>query len=122
MQGDALNIVTCAEIAEKGWTDAPGRGGATAIVNIGSMLAQLTNDRWRAVPHRVVVPNAEEEAHSRYTLPFFVTPDVGTVISAHPSLVQGGEQPRYPTTTSDECLQRRLDAIQIQAPRANGGA
>merc|ERR1719382_1167309 len=98
-EGDALSVLNCGSggagagaCAE--WLDAPGRGGASVVVNSGALLAQWTNDQWRATAHRVIVPNEVEASRHRYSLPFFVLPDAGTVIKAHASLVPEGETPR----------------------------
>jgi isopenicillin N synthase-like dioxygenase len=124
MEGDALNVVPRVEDFDKTWLDAPGRGGATAIVNSGALLAQWTNDRWRASAHRVIVPSAAEAAGHRYSLPFFVVPDSGTVIEAHPSLVAEGEEPNYAPTTTDEYYKMRVSAIAAKTPPQSiiGGA
>lgn len=122
-EGDATSVV--GEKSTARWTEAPGRGGATAIVNSGALLAQWTNDRWKASSHRVVVPNAQEAARSRYTLPFFAFPDAGAKIEAHPSFVPEGEQPHYLATTSEEYLAMRLGFLQaknLAAAAAKGEA
>merc|ERR1719356_650635 len=113
MEGDALSIFNCdpsASGAGAEWLDAPGRGGASVVVNSGALVAQWTNDQWRATAHRVIVPSEAEASRHRYSLPFFVLPDVGTVIQAHSSLVPEGEKPKYAPTTAEEYLQLRLAA------------
>lgn len=90
------------------WTDAHGRGGASAIVNAGAMLARWTNDLWRATTHRVVVQSAEEAAEHRYSMPFFAQADTGTHVVAHPLFVPKGEAPRYAAILADVFLRLKL--------------
>jgi len=120
-EGDALKVVQSGAGA---WIDAPGRGGAIAIVNSGSLIAQVTNDLWRATAHRVIVPDAEQAAMHRYSMPFFVQPDRGAVIQAHPSFVPEGEKPHYQPTTFEEYFKIRMEGIQAKtataAPKSGG--
>jgi isopenicillin N synthase-like dioxygenase len=46
-----------------------------AIINTGAMMARMTNDYWKATPHRVIVPSAELASKHRYSIAFFVDPD-----------------------------------------------
>jgi len=107
---------------EKPWIEAPGRGGACAIVNSGCLLARWTNDRWRATAHRVVVPNAEEASQHRYSIPFFVHPDASETIEPHPLLLHDG-QADYEPISAGEHLQMLIKAMQQPQPSgAEGGA
>jgi len=107
---------------ETSWIEAPGRGGACAIVNSGALLVRWTNDRWRATAHRVIVPNAEEASQHRYSIPFFVQPDASATIQTHPHLLQDG-QPHYEPISAQEHLQMRINAMQQpQSSGAEGGA
>jgi len=120
-EGGALKVVPDGKGA---WLDAPGRGGSVAIVNSGALLAQLTNDRWQATAHRVVVPDAEQAAVHRYPLPYFTFPDSGALIQAHPSFVPEGEEPHYAPTTAEDYFRMRFQAIQTgpagAAPQRGG--
>src|SRR5690606_26094554 len=44
------------------------------IVNVGDMLARLTNDRLKSTVHRVVNPPRELMKYPRYSIPFFMHP------------------------------------------------
>jgi isopenicillin N synthase-like dioxygenase len=96
---------------ESDWIEAPGLGGASAIVNSGALLARWTNDRWRATPHRVIIPNALEAAHDRYSIPFFIQPDASAIIEPHSRLLQPGEDPRYAPISAHEHLMMLLKWI-----------
>jgi len=111
-----------ASACETPWIEAPGRGGACAIVNSGATLARWTNDRWRATAHRVVVPNADEASRHRYSIPFFVQPDASASIEAHPRLLHDG-QVHYEPISAGEHLQMLIKAMQQpQTPGAEAGA
>uniref|UniRef100_A0A7S2NT34 Fe2OG dioxygenase domain-containing protein n=1 Tax=Zooxanthella nutricula TaxID=1333877 RepID=A0A7S2NT34_9DINO len=110
-EGDALGVENV-EGADPAWFDVPGRGGGVAVVNSGAMLAQWTNDVWKATAHRVIVPDAEEASQHRYTLPFFAVADTSAVVETHPVLVPEGEKPRYAPTTSGEYIRMRLKAME----------
>ena len=44
----------------------------SVVVNIGDMLARLTNDVLPSTTHRVVNPAAERRGAARYSMPFFL--------------------------------------------------
>jgi len=54
-----------------------------AIINTGAMMARMTNDYWKATPHRVIVPSAELASKHRYSIAFFVDPDSHELIEVN---------------------------------------
>merc|ERR1712032_444608 len=100
-----------------GWMEVPARGGGCAIVNIGSLMARWTNDRWKATPHRVVISNAKEATRHRHSFACFFHPDNGTVVKAHPKFLASGELPLYEPITPEEHLKMRLQLVQRSAKR-----
>jgi isopenicillin N synthase-like dioxygenase len=116
---DALSI-EIAEDDDQTWLDVPGRGGAVAVVNSGAMLAQWTNDQWKATAHRVIVPDAEAAAQRRYTLPFFVIPDSDALLEPHPVLVPEGEEPRYAPITCEEYFNMRFKTMPFRGKKIPG--
>ena len=67
------------------WTEAPGRGGATACRQHGALMARWTNDEWRATAHRVVAGPPEVASRDRYSIAFFFDPIKTSIIATHPA-------------------------------------
>jgi isopenicillin N synthase-like dioxygenase len=92
-----------------GWIDAISRGGATAIVNTGALIARWTNDEWRATAHRVVVPNDVAAGRDRYSLAFFLDPDKDEVIETHPRFSDAVN--KYKPITSGGFVQMKIEEM-----------
>ena len=83
------------------WIDAPPISG-TFVVNVGDMLARLTNDRLISTPHRVINRSGRE----RYSCPFFFDPHVNTSIAPLP----GTGEALYPPLLFSDFLKSELEA------------
>ncbi len=90
------------------WLDVlPPEGGF--LVNLGDLLAEWTNDRWRATVHRVVPPPASSEGEfRRRSVAWFQQPNHDARIEVLPSCTSDDDPPRYPPTTSGEHLMAKL--------------
>lgn len=86
------------------WIDVPPLPGAF-VCNIGDCLMRWTHDVYLSTPHRVLRPAAE-----RYSIAFFLDPNPDAMVSAIPSCVPAGAQPRYAPITAQAYLQSRFDA------------
>ena len=85
------------------WLDVVGEPG-TLIVDVGDMLARLTNDVLPSTTHQVV--NTEEgRVKSRYSMPFFMHPQADVDLSCLPSCKGTGEK-HTPITAGDFLMQR----------------
>ncbi|MGE0407970.1 MAG: isopenicillin N synthase family dioxygenase [Amphiplicatus sp.] len=78
------------------------------IVDAGDMLARATNDVIPATTHRVVNP-PETANVSRYSMPFFMHPRPGAVLSCIESCRGAGA--KYEAVTADAFLRQRLKEI-----------
>ena len=106
------------------------------LLNIGDLMARWSNDRWKSTVHRVGLPpprtlkipghgvNTEgtrmeatvvEVPHEegaivpdRYSIPFFATADMNTVIDALPGCWGEGNPKRYEPVTAWGYLQMRM--------------
>jgi isopenicillin N synthase-like dioxygenase len=77
------------------------------LVNLGDLLAQWTNDRWRSTVHRVVPPDGPGPARRR-SAAFFHDGNYDAVVECLPTCLAPGEQPRYPPVVAGEHLQAKV--------------
>ena len=90
------------------WQSVTAPKGCVAI-NIGDMLARLTNDRLPSTIHRVINPEPERARFARYSTPFFLhfAPDV--LIETLPF----GGPAKYEPITAHAFLEQRLREIKL---------
>ena len=82
------------------------------VVNIGDMLARLTNDVLPSTSHRVVNPAPERRGVARYSTPFFLHFRPDFLIETPDECVTAERPNRYPEPiTAHDFLQRRLAEI-----------
>lgn len=96
-QEDADGGLQC-KTTDGQWRDVPAIPG-TMVVNLGDLMAEWTNDRWRSTLHRVVNPAKTTDA-DRISMPFFHQPNYDALIECIPSCTSPDNPPRYGTTTS----------------------
>lgn len=89
------------------WLDIKSDPG-TLIVDVGDMLARLTNDVLPSTTHQVVNPQDGVNGH-RYSMPFFIHPHPEAMLKCLPSCVGAGE--KYPEISSHDFLMQRLREI-----------
>ncbi|HWU41867.1 MAG TPA: 2OG-Fe(II) oxygenase family protein, partial [Bdellovibrio sp.] len=80
----------------------------TLIVDVGDMLARLTNDVLPSTTHRVINPQDGTNSH-RYSMPFFMHPHPEAMLSCLPSCKGAGA--KYPDITGHDFLMQRLREI-----------
>ncbi|QDK36519.1 isopenicillin N synthase family oxygenase [Bdellovibrio sp. NC01] len=80
----------------------------TLIVDVGDMLARLTNDVLPSTTHRVVNPDDGKNG-SRYSMPFFLHPHPQAMLSCLPSCKGTGA--KYTDISSHDFLMQRLREI-----------
>jgi isopenicillin N synthase-like dioxygenase len=78
------------------------------IVNVGDMLARLTNDKLKSTIHRVVNPPRELMNTSRYSIPFFMHPRSEMDLTCLESCVDANNPKKYEDYTAGQFLDERL--------------
>ncbi|GAB3542703.1 2-oxoglutarate and iron-dependent oxygenase domain-containing protein [Pontibacter brevis] len=78
------------------------------VVNVGDMLARLTNNKLKSTIHRVVNPPRELMNTSRYSIPFFMHPRSEMDLTCLESCIDEQNPKAYPDATAGEYLNERL--------------
>lgn len=79
------------------------------LVNIGDLLAQWTNDRWRSTVHRVVPPPAGDgRPNRRRSLAFFHDGDWDAVVECLPTCCSAEKPARYEPVRAVDHLMNKL--------------
>ncbi|KDQ59308.1 hypothetical protein JAAARDRAFT_206225 [Jaapia argillacea MUCL 33604] len=85
----------------------------TVLVNVGDMLQRWTNDQLRSTMHRVRAPPPSdgegEVTRARYSIPFFIGPDPGTIVQCLPGC-EGEGGAKYEPVDCMEWIMERLRA------------
>ncbi len=84
------------------------------VVNVGDMLARLTNDKLKSTIHRVVNPPKNLMHTSRYSIPFFMHPRSEMDLSCLESCVDKNHPKIYEDMTAGEFLEQRLAEIGLK--------
>jgi isopenicillin N synthase-like dioxygenase len=86
-QGDVSGLQIQALSGE--WFDAPSVPG-TFVINVGDMVARMTNGEFKSTPHRVMLG-----PRRRYSLPFFYFPDFAARIEVLPQFTSATRPPSF---------------------------
>lgn len=78
------------------------------VVNIGDMLARLTNNKFRSTQHRVISPKEESWLTPRYSTPFFLHPRSDMDLTCLDSCVTENNPKQYEDMSAGEFLTERL--------------
>lgn len=90
------------------WHDVKPRAD-TFIVNLGDMMSQWTNDRWRSTLHRVVNPPLDAGAAARrLSVVFFHNPNYDAIIECIPSCMDADHPPKYAPSRFGEHIAQKL--------------
>ncbi len=84
------------------------------VVNVGDMLARLTNDKLKSTIHRVVNPPRELMHTSRYSIPFFMHPRSDMDLTCLPSCIDAENPKKYTDATAGEFLEERLRELGLR--------
>jgi isopenicillin N synthase-like dioxygenase len=118
-----INAITLLLGAEEGGLEILDRDGqwlavnppaGSVVVNIGDMLARLTNDVLPSTTHRVVNPPPERRGVARYSTPFFLHFRPDFLIETLPGCVSASRPDAYPAAiTANAFLGERLREIRL---------
>ena len=87
------------------------------LVNLGDLLAEWTNDRWRSTMHRVVPPPAGVDGpFRRRSIAWFQQPNWDAVIECLPTCCDGTNPPRHVPVTSGDHLMAKLMGPRLLRP------
>lgn len=78
------------------------------VVNIGDMLARLTNNRLRSTQHQVICPREESWLTPRFSTPFFMHPRSDMDLTCLESCITAERPKAYADMTAGEFLTERL--------------
>lgn len=81
------------------------------VVNVGDMLARLTNNKLRSTIHRVVNPPEGFWDTPRYSIPFFMHPVSEMDLSCLPECIDDRHPQEFEDITAGEFLRQRLREI-----------
>lgn len=86
----------------------------TYIINVGDMLAHITNEQFHSAVHRVV----NRYGQTRYSVPFFINPDFDAVLDVHPRFREEGEDVKYQPVHVGEHMRSFYRNLWPSAPAA----
>ncbi len=79
------------------------------VINVGDMLARLTNDKLRSTIHRVINPkDINKLKKPRYSTPFFLHPHPDMDLSSLESCISADRPKAYTDITAGKFLEERL--------------
>jgi isopenicillin N synthase-like dioxygenase len=96
----------------------------TLLVNLGDLLAEWTNDRWRSTLHRVVPPPRHQEGRAtRRSVAFFHDGNYDALVECLPTCCSPDNPPRYPPVRAgDHLMAKLLGPRTLQASNATSTA
>jgi isopenicillin N synthase-like dioxygenase len=102
-QGSGLQVMT----NDGTWIDAIAEPDEL-IINMGDMMARLTNNQLKSTLHQVVNPPKEAWRNSRYSVPFFMHPVAEMPLNCLPHCVSEKHPKAYDDKTAGAFLHQRL--------------
>ncbi|MBH75670.1 MAG: flavonol synthase [Flavobacteriales bacterium] len=84
------------------------------VVNIGDMLARLTNNKLCSSVHRVINPPKELWGTSRFSIPFFMHPRSEMSLNCLESCISKQNPKNYTDTTAGEFLEERIRELGLK--------
>lgn len=110
----SLNAAGAAGVDEEAWIEAPAREGAV-LVNLGDLVNQWTNGRYRSTVHRVML---ERSGPARFAVAMFANPTFTSRVACLPSCcapTPGRPPAQYAPTTAGAYISGRLGLMYERA-------
>ena len=108
-EGKGLQVLT----KENEWIDAIA-GEGELIINMGDMMARLTNNQLKSTLHQVVNPPRELWGTSRYSVPFFLHPSPNMPLNCLEDCVSEENPKAFEDCTAGEFLDERLRELGLK--------
>ncbi len=86
------------------------------VVNIGDLMTQWSNDRWKSTLHRVVNPTPERAHLGRQSLTFFHSPNWHTWVDCLPNCANSGQAAKYPPVKAGPYVEEKLAKLRDPLP------
>ncbi|MGC6422728.1 MAG: isopenicillin N synthase family dioxygenase [Flavobacteriaceae bacterium] len=112
-----INLITLLMGAQGGGLEVQNRAGdwipalaeeEELMINMGDMMARLTNNKLKSTIHRVVNPPKEQWGHSRYSIPFFMHPVASMPLNCLDNCVDASHPKAFEDITAGAFLHERL--------------
>ena len=100
------------------WHDVQPADGAF-LVNLGDVMARITNDQWMSTLHRVKPPIVDGTIMRRRSAAYFEDGDPAAVVAPIASFVTEGEAPLYAPVTLKEHVAAKLDGLKSLKKNTN---
>ncbi len=97
------------------WHDVLPEPG-TFLVNLGDLLAEWTNDRWRSTVHRVVPPLGIDGPARRRSIAYFHEANYDAVVTVMPTCIGPDGIVKYEPITAGEHLMNKLMGPRTMQP------
>lgn len=81
------------------------------LINLGDVMARVTNDQWMSTLHRVKPPIVDGTIVRRRSAAFFEDGDPAGTVAPIPAFVPDGEEPVYAPVTVKEHVTAKLDGL-----------
>jgi isopenicillin N synthase-like dioxygenase len=102
------------------WHDVMPAEGAL-LVNIGDVMARITNDQWISTLHRVKPPVVDGRIQRRRSAAYFEDGNPSALVATIPCFVPAGTDPHYEPVTVHEHVTAKLDGLKSLRRNANAG-
>ncbi len=108
-QGRGLQVLT----KDDEWIDAIAEPDEL-IINMGDMMARLTNNKLKSTVHQVINPPKALWGSSRYSIPFFMHPSSTMPLNCLEDCISQNHPKAYEDCTAGEFLEERLKELGLK--------